>query len=154
MRHAIASVFFLLLTLGCSSPDNSLPYPLIIREEGLGAIHADMPFDLIQSSLNGFTFEKLSQITPDHPEIILQVKRGNSVLAQIISDRSGQKISAIIIVSPLIKNRHNEGLTDPLKAKTPLSCHQGICFYTDEPSIRYKLDPVTQTVREITYQKL
>ncbi|MGD9654589.1 MAG: hypothetical protein AB7U44_05275 [Sulfuricurvum sp.] len=154
MLRPFIAVCLLFFMYGCQSPERNLPYPLTVTEDGLGAIHADTPMDLIQSKLSGFSFEKLSQITPEHPEIIVQLKRGSNILAQIVSDRSGKKISAIVIVSPLITNRHNEGITGQLRSNIPLTCDENGCFYTDEPSVRYRLDPSDKTIREITYQKL
>lgn len=145
---------FAFLLIGCNNSDNTLPYPLIISEEGLGAIHPDTPFTQISTSLNGFEFEKLSQISPEYPEMMYQMKRGNSPVAQIVSDASGKKISAIHILSPLIKNKHNLGLGNPLPHTQTLICHDQICSYDDEPSVHYQIDPKTRTILEITFQKL
>lgn len=142
------------LFIGCSSPDISLPYPLTISEEGLGAIHPDTPFEQISTSLSGFEFEKLSQISPEHPEMIYQMKRGKNLIAHIVSDSSGKKISEIHILSPLIKNKYRLGLGETLPQNTPLTCRDQLCSYPDEPSVHYRIDPKTQTIREITFQKL
>lgn len=142
------------LLIGCSSPNTTLPYSLTINEEGLGAIHPNTPFEQISTLLSGFEFEKLSQISPEHPEIIYQIKRGDNLIAQIISDTSGKKISAIHILSPLIKNIHNLGLGDPLPQNSSVICHDTLCRYTDEPSVQYRIDPKGRSIREITFQKL
>lgn len=142
------------LLIGCSNPDKTLPYPLTISEEGLGAIHPNTPFEQIEFSLSGFEFEKLSQISPEYPEMIYQMKRGNSRVAQIVSDASGKKISSIHILSPQIKNKGNLGLGNPLPQTQTLICHDELCSYTDEPSLHYRIDPKTRTIREITFQKL
>lgn len=143
-----------LLFIGCSSPNTALPYPLIISEEGLGAIHPETPFEQISTSLSGFEFEKLSQISPEHPEMIYQMKRGGRLIAHIVSDSSGKKISKIHILSPLIKNKHHLGLGETIPQNTPLHCRDELCSYPDEPSVYYRVDPKTQTIREITFQKL
>jgi len=142
------------LVIGCSTPNNTLPYPLTISEEGLGAIHSDTPFEKISISLNGFEFEKLSRISPEHPEMIYQMKRGENLIAQIISDSSGKKISAIHILSPLIKNKENLGLGDSIPQSSAIICHDELCAYADEPSLQYRIDPNGRTIREITFQKL
>jgi hypothetical protein len=140
--------------IGCSSPNTALPYPLTISEEGLGAIHPDIPFEQISTTLSGFDFEKLSQISPQHPEMIYQMKRGGNLIAHIISDTSGKKIAAIHILSPLIKNKHNLGLGDSIPQSGVVNCHDELCTYTDEPSLHYRIDPNGRTIREITFQKL
>lgn len=142
------------LLIGCSNSDNALPYPLTISEEGLGAIHPNTPFTQISTSLSGFEFEKLSQISPENPEIIYQMKRGDRLIAQIVSDASGKKISAIHVLSPQIKNKDNLGLGDPLPQTQTLTCRDELCSYGDEPSLHYRIDPKTRTIREITFQKL
>ena len=147
-------VIFAFLLIGCSNSDNALPYPLTISENGLGAIHPDTPFEQTNSSLSGFEFEKLSQISPEYPEIIYQMKRGDSLIAQIVSDASGKKISAIHILSPQIKNKQNLGLGDPLPQAKTLTCPNSLCSYSDEPSVHYRIDPNTRTILEITFQKL
>lgn len=143
-----------LILIGCSTPSDTLPYPLLISEEGLGAIHPDTPFEKISTSLSGFEFEKLSQISPQESEIIFQMKRGNSVMAHIVSDASGKKIVSIHILSPLIKNKNNQGLGDLLPQTKTLKCADDLCHYPEEPSLLYRIDPKSRTIREITYQKL
>jgi hypothetical protein len=153
----LLSTRFLLIALvfvGCSSPNNTLPYPLIISENGLGAIHPDTPFEQISTSLSGFEFEKLSQISPQYPEMIYQMKRGDTLIAHIVSDSSGKKISEIHILSPLIKNKHHLGLGETIPQNTPINCRDELCSYPDEPSVYYRIDSNTRTIREITFQKL
>lgn len=151
-------VFFLLIPalflFGCRSPQEPLPYPLTITEEGLGAIHPETPFDQAGGKLMGFEARKLSQITPDHPEMIWQIRRGESVFAHIVSDEGGKKISRIDILSPQIKNRHAQGIGDSLNPSPALTCDNGTCGYADEPSLRYRIDPASRIIREITLQKL
>lgn len=142
------------LLIGCSSPNTTLPYSLTISEEGLGAIHPDTPFEQINTTLSGFEFEKLSQVSPEHPEMIYQMKRGDNLIAHIISDSSGKKISAIHILSPLIKNKHNLGLGDPFPQSAAVICHDTLCRYIDEPSLQYRIDLKERSIREITFQKL
>jgi hypothetical protein len=142
------------LLIGCSSEKTALPYPLTISEEGLGAIHPDTPFDQISTTLSGFEFEKLSQIASDQSNTILQIKRGNSLIAQIVSDPSGKKISVIYILSPLIKNKHGIGIGDPLPYTESLNCNNDLCLSTDEPSLHYRIDLKGRTIREITFSRL
>lgn len=150
----ITRILLPFLFIGCTTPSNTLPYPLTLNEEGLGAIHSDTPFAQIRSSLSGFEFEKLSQISPEHPQMIYQMKRGNTLIAQIVSDPSGKRIAAIHILSPLIKNKNHQGLGDSLPLSTTLQCQDQECHYTDEPSLHYRIDPKKRTILEITYQRL
>ncbi|MDP3291821.1 MAG: hypothetical protein Q8M43_07295 [Sulfuricurvum sp.] len=143
-----------LVLIGCSTPSDTLPYPLLISEEGLGAIHPDTPFEQISTSLSGFEFEKLSQISPQESEILFQIKRGNTAMAHIVSDSSGKKIASIHILSPLIKNKNNQGLGDLLLQTKTLKCADNLCHYPEEPSLLYRIDSKSRTIREITYQKL
>jgi len=150
-------LFFSLLPLifvGCDVPNEPLPYPLTISEEGLGALHADTPFNQVNTTLSGFEFEKLSQISPDKPEIIFQMKRGKHILAHIVSDSSGKKIASIHILSPLIKNKERLGLGDCLPSNETTICTEDLCHRQNEPSLNYRIDPNQRTIREITYQKL
>lgn len=151
----ILSLLPIVLTIGgCYLPNEPLPYPLTISEEGLGAIHPETPFDQVNTKLSGFTFEKLSQISPDHPETIFQIKRGENVIAQIISDTSGKKIATILITSPLVKNRQNQGLGDPLPMDKTLHCDDNLCSNTNEPSLLYRIDPNGRIIREITFSRI
>jgi hypothetical protein len=150
LRSLLIALFF----IGCGTPDKRLPYPLIISEEGLGAIHPNTPFAQVTTTLSGFAFEKLSQISPEQSETIFQMKRGEGVLAHIISDSSGKKIASIHILSPLIKNKLNQGLGDIVLQTNTLECRDDLCHYPDEPSIHYRIDRKNRTIREITYQKL
>lgn len=152
-RRFALPVLALLLT-GCLTQNTALPYSLRITEEGLGAIHADTPFDQVSTSLSGFTFEKLSQISPDQSEMIYQMKRGERVLAHIVSDPSRKKIATIHILSPLIKNKYDQGVGDPLPRVNTLLCTAEECRYRDEPSLRYRIDPNQRTIREITFSRL
>lgn len=152
-RRFALPVLALLLT-GCLTQNTALPYSLRITEEGLGAIHANTPFDQVNTSLSGFTFEKLSQISPGQSEMIYQMKRGERVLAHIVSDPSGKKIATIHILSPLIKNKYGQGVSDPLPRTNTLLCTAEECRYRDEPSIRYRIDSNQRTIREITFSPL
>lgn len=147
-------LFSALAIVGCTVPNEPLPYPLTISEEGLGAIHPETPFDQVNTKLSGFTFEKLSQISPDHPETIFQMKRGDNVIAQIISDPSGKKIASILITSPLVKNKDNQGLGDPLPMDKTLRCDKNLCSNINEPSLLYRIDPNGRIIREITFSRL
>jgi hypothetical protein len=142
------------LVIGCSSVETTLPYPLTISEEGLGAIHPDTPFDQISTALSGFEFEKLSQISSDQSHTIVQIKRSHSLIAQIVSDSSGKKISAIYILSPQIKNKNHLGIGDPLPQSDSLKCDNDLCQSTDEPSLHYRIDVRDRTIREITFSRL
>lgn len=143
-----------LLFKGCLTQNTALPYSLRISEEGLGAIHADTPFDQVSTSLSGFSFEKLSQISPGQSEMIYQMKRGESIIAQIVSDPSGKRITTIHILSPLIKNKYDQGIGDPLPLTNTLLCTAEECRYRDEPSILYRIDSNQRTIREITFSRL
>ncbi|MDD5716911.1 MAG: hypothetical protein PHW64_03835 [Sulfuricurvum sp.] len=142
-----------MIIAGCASSDGVLPYPLTVSEEGLGSIHPDTPFEEVNTRLVGFTFDKLTQISPEHPEIIFRLKRGNTVFAQILSDNSGKKIARMDILSPLIKNKHRLGLDDPLPQIAEIECRDHTCRYREEPSLMYTIDD-NRIIREITYQRL
>ena len=148
------SLLIALFLIGCGTPDETLPYPLTVSEEGLGAIHPNTPFAQVNTALSGFAFEKLSQISPEQSEIMFQIKRGDAVMAQVISDSSGKKIASIHILSPLIKNKYNQGLGDVLLQTKALECADDLCHYRNEPSLHYRIDTKNRTIREITYQKL
>ncbi|HEX5329079.1 hypothetical protein [Sulfuricurvum sp.] len=148
------TLFVAFLVIGCSSQNSTLPYPLTISEEGLGAIYPDTPFDQINTALSGFEFEKLSQISSNQSNTILQMKRGNNLIAQIVSDPSGKKISEIYILSPLIKNKHAIGIGDPLPQDGSLKCEHDLCQSSDEPSLHYRIDLKERTIREITFSRL
>lgn len=152
--HILLFTLFILTINGCNTPNESLPYPLTISEEGLGAIHYNTPFDQVNTSLSGFTFEKLSKISPDQKEIIFQVKRGKNTMADIVSDSSGKKIAEIQVVSPLIKNKYAQGLGDILPQSKTLQCSNDLCHNENEPSIHYRIDRNTRTIKEITFSRL
>ncbi len=147
-------VLLTLLISGCDTPDKSLPYALRITEEGLGSLHPDTPFSQVNTSLSGFEFKKLSQISPGQNEMIFLMKRGEKTLAQIVSDPSGKKIAEIQILSPLIKNRYDQGLGDPLPTSKTLHCKDDICQNANEPSVHYRIDQNTRIIQEITFSRL
>lgn len=143
-----------LLFIGCGSNNASLPYPLTISEEGLGAIHPDTPINQINTLLSGFEFEKLSQVSSDQNNVILQMKRSGHPMAQIVSDKTGKKIAAIYITSNLIKNKQGLGLGDPLPKNDHILCKGDLCTEANEPSLHYRIDPNRRTILEITFSRL
>ncbi len=153
IRTLILSLFTLIIN-GCDTPNEPLPYPLTISEDGLGAIHADTPFDQVSTTLSGFIFEKLSQISPDQNQFIFQMKRGKSAVADIVSDPSGKKIAEIQVVSPLIKNKYSQGLGDILPLSKTLLCSDTLCHNENEPSVHYRIDRNTRMIKEITFSRL
>lgn len=154
IKHTFPFTLFILIITGCNTPNEPLPYPLTISEEGLGAIHYNTPFDQVNTSLSGFTFEKLSRISPDQKEIILQMKRGKSTVADIVSDTTGKKIAEIQVISPLIKNKYHQGLGDTLPLSKTLQCNDDQCHNENEPSVHYRIDRNTRTIKEITFSRL
>jgi hypothetical protein len=149
---------FLLIALGlwlagCSEQSTALPYPLTISQEGLGAIHPDTPFEEIPTRMLGFECEKLSAVSSSDPTLIYQIKRGGKPLADIVSDPSGKKIVSIHILSPLIRDSHDQALGEVLGAE-PFVCDGARCVDPQSPSVRYTIHPSTRTIREITHQRL
>lgn len=156
-RAAILIYRFLLVVLffiGCGSPNAALPYPITISEEGLGAIHPDTPINQINTLLSGFDFEKLSQVSSDHNNVILQMKRAGHPIAQIVSDETGKKIAVIYITSNLIKNKQGLGLGDTLPKNEHILCKGDLCTGINEPSVHYRIDPNRRTILEITFSRL
>lgn len=152
--RVLSLALFALFIGGCNVPNEPLPYPLTLSEEGLGALRYDTPFEQVNLSLSGFEFAKLSRISPDRTETIFQMKRGGTTIAHIVSDPSGKKISAIHILSPLIKNTDNLGLGDPLPPTKEFICSDNLCYRKKEPSVHYRIDPNTRTIREITFSRI
>lgn len=149
-RFLLVALFF----IGCGSHDAALPYPLTISEDGLGAIHPDTPINQVNTVLSGFEFEKLSQVSSDHNNVILQMKRSGHPIAQIVSDETGKRIAAIYITSNLIKNKQGLGLGDPLPKNEHILCDGNLCTGTNEPSLHYRIDPNRRTILEITFSRL
>ncbi|MFZ2890013.1 hypothetical protein [Sulfuricurvum sp.] len=142
-----------LLFIGCSTPLDTLPYPLTLSEKGLGAIHPNTPFDKIPSIMIGFKCEKLNIVSSNTTEIIYLIQKGSQPIAQIVSNPSGNKITQIHVLSPQIKDSYNQSIGDLLSYQGAL-CKKNSCHYPAAPSVIYKIDPKTQTIREITFQKL
>lgn len=144
-----------LLFVGCGVSEDSLPYPLTITDEGVGAIRPGMAFDSsrIQSTLPGFTVDAVSRISPQKEPMILLLKRGDTPILYLLPDSEGKQILRITALSPLIKDRYDQGIGDPLRTTPSLSCKESECFYADTPGVRYTLDPAGR-IREITVQKL
>ncbi|MBD3798808.1 hypothetical protein [Sulfuricurvum sp.] len=151
MRLLILSIALILS--GCFEPSTTLPYPLIISQEGLGAIHPKTPIDQIPTLMVGFEVEKLSAVSSVDEATIYQIKRGGTTLAQIVSDKSGKIVDSIHILSPLIKDTHNQTIHEPLKKK-PFLCKGERCTDPSSPLILYTIDPKNRTILEITYQRL
>lgn len=146
----------LLVVGGCKSPDSLLPYPLAVTAEGIGPVHIGESFNIpmLRGKLPGFDLEKLSEVTSANGQTILRLKRHESPIALVISDPKGEVIDEVVVLSPLVKDSHGAGINDILKASGHLRCIQEICRDSDIPSITYRIRPDTQTIREITVQRL
>lgn len=142
-----------LLLIGCSQPSTSLPYPLVISEEGLGAIHPDTPMEEIPSLMIGFKAEKLTPVSSSATEILYQIKRGGTPIAHIVSDPSGKRVASIHVLSPAIKDPYDQSIGQPLKAPS-FVCQNGRCTDPSKPQLIYNIDPKTRSILEITFQKL
>ena len=141
---------------GCGPSGGSLPYPLTVTSEGLGAIHPQDPFDpkAVEMKLPGFNVEKVSPITPSDPEPILILKRGGTTIAYLSPDSSGETIAQISVVSPLVRDKRGQGIADTIQQTPDLVCKRNLCRYHDDSRLIYQIDPQTGTIREITVQKL
>jgi len=153
--------FLLLLPLvfwfnACSQPNNVLPYPLTITEEGLGAIHPERPYDFntLQASLPGIDFIRFEPVSSESIEHIILLKRGSINIAQIFIEPNQKKIHEIFILSSQIKNKDHRGIGDTLNQRSSLHCEADLCRYTDEPSVSYKINIQTHRILEISYRKL
>lgn len=145
-----------LLFVGCQNRPNTLPYPLVISQEGMGAVHLGEPFDVaqLQGKLPGFELEKLSQVTSEKGAGTVRLKRGDDPVALIVSDPKGANLSQIIVLSPLVKNAQGLGLNDVLPLSKNLTCTDNQCRYDDQPSVHYTIDPDSRIIREIILQPL
>ena len=142
-----------LFMAGCSQENKTLPYPLSLTEEGLGAIHPDTPFEEIPTAILGFECEKLTAVSSSNKELIYQIKRGGDPLAHVVSDPSGKKIASIHILSPLSPDSRGQTLGDPLMDE-PFICDNTRCFDPETPALHYTIDPDTRRILEITLQRL
>ncbi len=145
-----------LLFWGCHDSPVSLPYPLTITPEGVGAIHLNGTFDipLLCGKLPGFEIKKLSSVTPDQPQTILQLTRYDEPIALIVSDSSKTTIAQIIVRSPLIKDSAGVGVNNILPISEKLRCDHNQCRYQDKPAITYRIEPQSRSIREIIVQQL
>ncbi|MBN2869927.1 MAG: hypothetical protein JXK04_03125 [Campylobacterales bacterium] len=156
MRPALFLLTLALLLAGCHSPQEPLPYPLTLSEEGLGAIHPGERYDpaLLQSKMPGFTLEKLSLITPGKTQTLLALKRGDHLLAHIFPDGSEKVIERITLHSDRIKDPRGQGVGDPIQEDGELHCDENRCTYGTETPLSYRIDPKNRVILEITLQKL
>lgn len=143
-----------LLFWGCHDASTPLPYPLTISPEGVGAIHINGNFDipLLCGKLPGFEIKKLSSVTPDQPQTILQLTRYDEPILLIVSDSSETKIAQIIVRSPLIKDSAGVGVSDILPISEKLRCDHNQCRYQDKPTITYRIESQSRSIREIIVQ--
>lgn len=155
IRYLLYSIPIALFLSGCGSTQENLPYPLTITQEGVGAIHPGDTFDAsrIQSALPGFTVETVSQISPQKAPMILIIKRGDNPIVYLLPDADGKNIAQITVLSPLVKDKLNQGVGDNLKPSPSLSCDVDVCRYADFPALGYTIE-ADRTIREITVQKL
>lgn len=156
MKSVLFALTFSLFLVNCHSPQEPLPYPITLNEEGLGAIRPGGTYDsaLIQSKLPGFTVEKLSQITPQKSQSLLALKRGEHLLAHIFPDSREKGIERITLYSGLIKDHRGQSIGDVIQADGDLRCGENECHYGAETPLRYRIDPSSRIIREITLQKL
>lgn len=149
---ALCAVLF----FGCQHNSDSLPYPLTLSTQGVGAIHLGESFDiaLLRGKLPGFELDTLSRVASAKEASVIRLKRGDEVIAMIAADQTGSVISEIIILSPLIKNMQGMGINDTLPPDKDIRCVRDECRYTGEPSIAYRIESNTRTIREIMIQPL
>lgn len=141
-----------ILFIGCGSPDETLPYPLTITQEGLGPLHPTTPFEEVPTAMIGFESQKLSLISPDQTEVIYAISKGSHTVAHVFSDTSGKKIDAIHVLSVHVQDVHGQKIGSALEASIP--CGNGRCSDPSSPSISYEIDPKTRIIRQINYQRL
>lgn len=156
MKLWVPLFFSFLVFSSCSQPTNILPYPLTITEEGVGAIHPSQPYDfnILRSSLPGIECIRLHSVSSADQRQIILLKRGTENLAQLLIASDQKNIQEIVILSSQIKNKDRRGIGETLASRTTLHCTKSICRYNDEPSLEYKLDPLTHRILEISYRKL
>lgn len=151
VRQSIFWAICILFT-GCGSPDEILPYPLTITQEGLGPLHPTTPFEEVPTAMIGFESQKLSLISPEQTEVIYAISKGSHTVAHVFSDTSGKKIEAIHILSVQVQDGHGQKIGYVLDASIP--CDHTQCSDPSSPSIRYEIDPKTRIIRQINYQRL
>lgn len=151
LNIAVAAVL-----VGCSQPEDTLPYPLIISQEGLGAIHPAQAYNFhsLNSALPGFELVRLDAVSGEQAQHLILLKRGSSEIARIFISPDQKKIEEIFILSAQIKNRDGKGIGDILPVTATLKCQSLTCRYIDEPSLSYTIEPSTHRIIEISYQKL
>ncbi len=156
MKSFLFALVLPLFLASCHSPQEPLPYPLTLSEEGLGAIHPGEKYDpaLLQGKMPGFTLEKLSLITPGKAQTLLALKRGDHLLAHIFPDASEERIERITLHSDLIKDRRGQGIGDAILEDAKLQCGAHQCTYGTGTPLSYRIDPKSRVILEITLQKL
>lgn len=145
-----------LLFWGCHHSSDTLPYPLTLSEEGMGSVHPGDSFDiaLLRGKLPGFELELLSPVASAKSAPLIRLKREEREIALFGSDPEGSRITEIIILSPLVKNDEGIGINDPLPDSDAIRCNGDECRYRDHPSITYRIETASRTIREISLQKL
>lgn len=156
MRRGWFALVPVLFFSNCQSPQEPLPYPLILNEEGLGSIRPGEKYDiaLIQSKMPGFALEKLSRVTPKKAQTLLALKRNDTLLAHIFPDSGEERIEAITLYSGVIKDNLGQGIGDTIRDNKDLHCVENECRYRTKTPLRYRIDPQTRIIHEITLQKL
>jgi hypothetical protein len=122
----------------------------------MGSVHPGSSFDiaLLRGKLPGFELELLSQVASAKNAPLIRLKREEKAIALLVSDPEGSVITEIIVLSPLIKNKEGIGVSDPLPDTDAIRCIRDECRYRDHPSITYRIQTDSRTVREISLQKL
>lgn len=156
MRFFLSTLVLALFLTNCHSPQEPLPYPLTLSEEGLGIIRPGGIYDssLIQSKMPGFTVEKLSLITPGKAQTLLALKRGDHLLAHIFPDGAEEHIERITLHSDLIKDHRGQSIGDVIQTDGDLHCGADECHYGTETALFYRTDPKSRIILEITLRKL
>lgn len=145
-----------LLFWGCDTPhDPSLPYPMTLTSEGLGTLRAGERFEasLIQGRFPGLGVEKLSQIVPQGAQTLFILKRHETALGYVFPDKSGKAVAKITVISPLIPDETGRKTGEVLPALPNIRCSGEECTLEHSP-LRYRIDPASRIIREITLQKL
>lgn len=127
---AVVGVSALLFFTACSDDAKPLPYPMSLKEEGIGKINADTPFDAVKvaSMLPGFDVSPYTSFKEGRPYPILRVARNNHEIMIISPSKDAKRLGSLSIMTPAIPSPGGHHLGESYAAifsATAPSCRSG-----------------------------
>lgn len=134
---AASSLFALLTLSACSNDTKPLPYPMTLKEEGIGKINAGTPFDAakVGALLPGFDVDSYTSFKEGKPYPILRITRNGHEIMIISPSKDVQLLGSLSVTTPAITTADGYHVGDDYATvftDTAPSCRSGNAELSDK----------------------